>query len=123
MHRQARETEAESAEYDGYRGRGMVGQTPRRAVVAVGWRGRAHGWLTTNGDLTRHCVELVSHAACCYYLEPHNKGASEQQRVERVTRGAAIFPWEVRSSEARRQHKARAGATAVRGLLCILPSS
>jgi hypothetical protein len=61
------------------------------AVVVVSWRGRAHGWLTTRDDPTRHCVEQVARAACCCYLAPHNKAASEQQRVERVTRRAAVF--------------------------------
>jgi hypothetical protein len=93
------------------------------AVVAVGLRGRAHGWLTTHGDPTRHCIEQVARAACCYYLALHNKGASEQQRVKCVTRRGCCFPWEVSSSEAQRRHKARDGAAAARGLLRILSSS
>jgi hypothetical protein len=93
------------------------------AVVAVGLRGRAHGWLTTHDDLTRHCVEQVARATCCCYLVPHKKGANEQQRVKHVMRRGCCFPWEVSSSEARRRHKAWDRAAAARGLLRILSSS
>jgi hypothetical protein len=61
--------------------------------------------------------------ACWCYLVPHSKAASEQQRVERMTRRGYCFPWEVSSSESRRRHKARDGAATACGLLHILLST
>nr|ACN36588.1 unknown [Zea mays] len=100
MRRQSREIEAKSKEHDGHRGVARWGTRHEGVVVAVGWRGRAHGWLTTHRDLTRHCVKQVARAACCCYLALHNKGASEQQRSQPPCTGGA-WPEQGKKNEAR----------------------